>query len=74
MTDLGPYEVDTIVCENCLSVMAKLPDSCIDTIITDPPYGLEFMGKEWDKLDGVDRRQPGDPTFHTHTKTGSNEG
>jgi site-specific DNA-methyltransferase (adenine-specific) len=34
--------------------MAKLPDECIDTIITDPPYGLEFMGKEWDKLDGVD--------------------
>ena len=22
----------------------------VDAIVTDPPYGLEFMGKEWDKL------------------------
>lgn len=25
-----------------------LPDCSIDAIVTDPPYGLEFMGKEWD--------------------------
>jgi site-specific DNA-methyltransferase (adenine-specific) len=25
-----------------------LPDRSIDAIVTDPPYGLEFMGKEWD--------------------------
>lgn len=25
-------------------------DGSADVIITDPPYGLEFMGKEWDKL------------------------
>jgi site-specific DNA-methyltransferase (adenine-specific) len=25
-----------------------LPDGCVDAIITDPPYGLEFMGREWD--------------------------
>jgi site-specific DNA-methyltransferase (adenine-specific) len=25
-----------------------LPDSCVDAIVTDPPYGLEFMGREWD--------------------------
>ena len=24
------------------------PDS-VDAIVTDPPYGLEFMGKEWDR-------------------------
>ena len=28
----------------------------IDAIVTDPPYGLEFMGKEWDRLPDV----PGD--------------
>jgi len=28
--------------------MPKLPANSIDTIITDPPYGLEFMGKDWD--------------------------
>ena len=26
-----------------------LKENSIDTIITDPPYGLEFMGKGWDK-------------------------
>jgi len=30
--------------------MADLPPNSIDAIVTDPPYGLEFMGKEWDKL------------------------
>jgi len=42
-------EIDTIVCGDCLDVMAEMPDNGIDTIITDPPYGLEFMGKDWDK-------------------------
>ena len=27
-----------------------LKSNSIDAIVTDPPYGLEFMGKEWDKL------------------------
>lgn len=30
-------------------VRTVLADNSIDTIITDPPYGLEFMGKGWDK-------------------------
>ncbi len=29
-------------------VMSTLQSSSIDTIITDPPYGLSFMGKKWD--------------------------
>lgn len=33
---------------DCLAIMKKLPNNCIDTIITDPPYGLSFMGKRWD--------------------------
>jgi site-specific DNA-methyltransferase (adenine-specific) len=28
--------------------MKQFPDNCIDSIITDPPYGLLFMGKNWD--------------------------
>ena len=34
---------------DCLSVMAELPENSVDTILTDPPYGLEFMGKDWDR-------------------------
>ena len=29
--------------------LAKLPDNSVDLIVTDPPYGYSFMGKEWDK-------------------------
>ena len=33
---------------DCLDVMAGMEPESIDAIVTDPPYGLEFMGKEWD--------------------------
>lgn len=33
---------------DCLDVMRGLLDSSVDSVVTDPPYGLEFMGKGWD--------------------------
>jgi DNA modification methylase len=33
---------------DCLEVMKALDANSVDTIITDPPYGLSFMGKAWD--------------------------
>jgi DNA modification methylase len=33
---------------DCLEVMASLPERSVDAIVTDPPYGLAFMGKAWD--------------------------
>ncbi|MFI8146464.1 DNA-methyltransferase [Acinetobacter sp. ABJ_C5_2] len=33
---------------DCLELMKQLPDDLIDSIVTDPPYGLKFMGKKWD--------------------------
>jgi site-specific DNA-methyltransferase (adenine-specific) len=33
---------------DCLDVLASLPDNSVDSIVTDPPYGLSFMGKKWD--------------------------
>lgn len=38
-----------IIKGDCLNVMAGLPAASIDAIVTDPPYGLSFMGKDWDK-------------------------
>jgi len=29
---------------DCLDQLKYIPDNSIDTIITDPPYGLSFMG------------------------------
>jgi DNA modification methylase len=33
---------------DCLDVMKSMVDNSIDFIVTDPPYGLNFMGKKWD--------------------------
>ena len=36
----------TLYCGDCREVMPEL--SGITAVVTDPPYGLKFMGKEWD--------------------------
>jgi DNA modification methylase len=33
---------------DCLEILKTLPDNSVDAVITDPPYGLSFMGKKWD--------------------------
>jgi site-specific DNA-methyltransferase (adenine-specific) len=33
---------------DCLEVMKTLPSNSIDSVVTDPPYELGFMGKSWD--------------------------
>lgn len=33
---------------DCLHSLKTLPDNSVDSIVTDPPYGLSFMGKDWD--------------------------
>jgi len=40
--------MNKIIQGDCLEEMKKLPDNSVDTLITDPPYGLSFMGKKWD--------------------------
>jgi DNA modification methylase len=35
---------------DCLDVMRTMPADSVHAIVTDPPYGLGFMGKEWDDL------------------------
>jgi site-specific DNA-methyltransferase (adenine-specific) len=33
---------------DCLDALRQLPDASVDAVVTDPPYGLSFMGKKWD--------------------------
>jgi DNA modification methylase len=40
-----PYSLHT---GDCLEVLKSLDAESIDAIVTDPPYGLAFMGKKWD--------------------------
>lgn len=44
------YQDETVTLHHgdCLDVLAALPDASVDAVVTDPPYGLEFMGKGWD--------------------------
>jgi len=48
MTPYFESEQGVIYLGDCLGVMEELPENSIDTMITDPPYGLKFMGKKWD--------------------------
>ena len=33
---------------DCREVLKSLPDNSVDSVVTDPPYELGFMGKSWD--------------------------
>ena len=33
---------------DCLEKLASIQCAFVDAIVTDPPYGLSFMGKKWD--------------------------
>ena len=35
---------------DCVEVMAAMDAESVDAVVCDPPYGLEFMGKEWDSF------------------------
>ena len=37
-----------IIHGDALERLKLLPDNSVDSIVTDPPYGLSFMGKKWD--------------------------
>lgn len=48
---MRPYFEDdwvTIYHGDCLDVMRGMAAEDVDAIVTDPPYGLSFMGREWD--------------------------
>jgi len=38
----------TLTCGDCLEVLRSLPESSVDAVVTDPPYGIGFKGKDWD--------------------------
>jgi DNA modification methylase len=64
-----------VVHADCIEAMRQFDESCIDAIVTDPPYGLEFMGKDWDRpwavspASGVGYEGRDDLTLPTHRDT-----
>ena len=37
-----------LINNDCIAAMKEMPDNSVDSIVTDPPYELGFMGKSWD--------------------------
>lgn len=41
--------LNQILLGDCIEVLQSFPENSVDLVVTDPPYGMGFMGKEWDK-------------------------
>ena len=42
----------TLYNNDCLEILKTMDDNCVDSIVTDPPAGISFMGKDWDHHKG----------------------
>ncbi|ASK92665.1 site-specific DNA-methyltransferase [Xanthomonas campestris pv. trichodesmae] len=42
---------------DCISILPTLAEASVDAIVTDPPYGIGFMGKAWDGADITKRME-----------------
>ncbi len=55
MSTIALYQDDTqawgLIEADALLMLAKLPDACIDAVVTDPPYGIGFGDEAWDGTD-----------------------
>ena len=55
--------MSTLFLGDCLDVMRKMDADSIDAIVTDPPYGLAFMGVAWDSFGGKNGSPRTNATF-----------
>lgn len=61
------YEDDavTLYHGDSLEVLRELPAGSVDAVVTDPPYGISFMGKQWDQPGEYgSKRKNGTPAVH----------
>ena len=68
---MSPYYVDdsvTLYAGDCLDVLRTLPDCSVDSVVTDPPYNLSFMGKGWDTF-SIRKRAGGGASIHHEMKS-----
>src|SRR5271165_6727410 len=56
---------------DCLEEMRKMADNSISGIVTDPPYGLHFMGKDWDSFSKSKCKEQNITSFVEEKKAGN---
>jgi site-specific DNA-methyltransferase (adenine-specific) len=49
----------TVYHGDSFDILPWLEDAAVHTVVTDPPYGLDFMGKAWDSFDRSPRQMHG---------------
>ena len=42
-------ELNKIYLGDAFEILKTFPSNCVDAVVTDPPYGLEFMSQKWDR-------------------------
>lgn len=47
-----PFEFWRLYHGDCLAILKTLPANSVDSVVTDPPAGIAFMGKAWDSDKG----------------------
>jgi len=48
MSEKHDYDLGTLYHGDCLEVLRELPADSLDSVVSDPPAGIAFMGKGWD--------------------------
>ena len=54
---------------DCLQKLKELEDNSIDSVVTDPPYGIGFMGKAWDTFDTKNVKKANKEATKSYKKT-----
>ena len=60
-----------LINDDCIEAMKQMPDNSVDSIVTDPPYGINFMGKAWDNAAIMSRSVAGIDHTQTTDRSGS---
>lgn len=48
----------TIVCADCVEYMRTMPADSVDSVLTDPPYLINFQNRDWDSAkDGIEMQK-----------------
>ena len=52
LEEIRGFGKNKVIQGDCLEVLKGIPDNYFDSLITDPPAGISFMGKNWDDHKG----------------------